>query len=57
MFDIYYNGNEIVVTPIGHEFDINGAGELILSIREGRQLGWALHATAPPERDEEFDDE
>jgi hypothetical protein len=58
MFDIKISGDEVVVKPYEGGFELDDEGQLILSLRSSRQLGWALSgATTWGKDDKEFDDE
>tara|TARA_B110000483_G_scaffold9645_1_gene11453 strand:+ start:3670 stop:3846 length:177 start_codon:yes stop_codon:yes gene_type:complete len=58
MFDIKINGDEVLVKPYENAFEIDSDGQLVLSLRSSRNLGWALsEATTWTEEDKEFDDE
>jgi len=58
MFDIKINGDEVLVKPYKNGFQIDSEGQLVLSLRSSRNLGWALSgATTWTNEDKEFDDE
>ena len=58
MFDIRIEGDRVLVKPYESGFEINSEGQLVLSLRSSRNLGWALSgATTWSSDDSEFDDE
>lgn len=58
MFDIRIEGDQVLVKPYESGFEIDSEGQLVLSLRSSRNLGWALSgATTWSSDDSEFDDE